>query len=218
MTSDGSRYGAANRRLERALADGDLGRAVTASRELPRVGLQDAAKILFLMARNRDRRYPKAAARWLSRFAAEAADVTPEQLAQVADALADLEHADPEAAEVLFSRGRRRAEVSVAECRARAQAPQPCARQTDQLAVAPPPETRSPPPARPRAGARAELGAVRVGDRLDDREPEPVPLLWRVRAPPSRWKGWKRRSISPAGRPGRCSRSTRTRAGRGSRW
>ncbi|HEX3615013.1 MAG TPA: hypothetical protein VHU61_00630 [Solirubrobacteraceae bacterium] len=103
MTSDGSRYGAANRRLERALADGDLGRAVTASRELPRVGLQDAAKILFLMARNRDRRCAKAAARWLSRFAAEATDVTPEQLAQVADALADLEHADPEAAEVLFA-------------------------------------------------------------------------------------------------------------------
>jgi hypothetical protein len=103
MTSDGSKYGAANRRLERALADGDLGRAVTASRELPRVGLQDAAQILFLMARNRDGRYPKAAARWLSRFAAEARDVTPEQLAQVADALADLEHADPEAAEVLLA-------------------------------------------------------------------------------------------------------------------
>ena len=102
MTSDGSKYGAANRRLERALADGDLGRAVSASRELPRVGLVDAAKILFLMARNRDRRYPKAAARWLSRFAAEVKDVTPEQLAQVADALADLEHADPDAAEVLL--------------------------------------------------------------------------------------------------------------------
>lgn len=103
MTSDGSKYGAANRRLERALADGDLERAVSASRELPRVGLQDAAKILFLMARNRDRRYPKAAARWLSRFASEATEVTPEQLAQVADALANLEHADPEAAEVLLA-------------------------------------------------------------------------------------------------------------------
>ncbi len=103
MTSDGSRYGSAHRRLERALADGDLGRAVSASRELPRVGLADAAKILFLMARNRDRRYPRAAARWLSRFASEVRDVTPEQLAQVADALADLEHADPEAAEVLLA-------------------------------------------------------------------------------------------------------------------
>ena len=103
MTSDGSKYGSANRRLERALADGDLGRAVSASRELPRVGLQDAAKILFLMARNHDQRYPRAAARWLSRFATEVGDVTPEKLAQVADALADLEHADPEAAELLFA-------------------------------------------------------------------------------------------------------------------
>lgn len=106
MTSEGSRYGSANRRLERALADGDLGRALTAGRELPRVGLQDAAKILFLMARNHDRRYPKAAARWLSRFASEISDVTPEQLAQVADALADLEHADPDAAELLFAAAR----------------------------------------------------------------------------------------------------------------
>lgn len=103
MISDGNRYGTASGRLERALADGDLGSAVTASRELPRVGLPDAAKILFLMARNHDRRYPKAAARWLSRFASEVRDVTPEQLSQVADALADLEHADPEAAEVLFA-------------------------------------------------------------------------------------------------------------------
>lgn len=106
MTSEGSTYGSANRRLERALADGDLARAVTASRDLPRVGLQDAAKILFLMARNRDRRYAKAAARWLSRFASEMGDVTPGQLAQVADALADLEHADPEAAEVLLAAAR----------------------------------------------------------------------------------------------------------------
>lgn len=103
MTSDGSRYGAATRRFERALADGDLGRALSAGRELPRIGLGDAVKILLLMARNRDRRYPRAAARWLSRFAAEVPDVTPEQLARVADALADLEHADTEAAEVLLA-------------------------------------------------------------------------------------------------------------------
>lgn len=106
MTSDGSRYGSTNRRLERALADGDLGRAVTASRELPIVALPDAARILFLMARNGDRRYPKAAARWLSRFASEVQDVTPEQLAHVADALAELEHADPDAAEVLVAAAR----------------------------------------------------------------------------------------------------------------
>jgi hypothetical protein len=59
MTSDGSRYGAANNRFSRALRDGDLNRAIAASRELPRAGLRDAAKLLFLMARNHDRRYPK---------------------------------------------------------------------------------------------------------------------------------------------------------------
>ncbi len=108
MTSHGSKYGAANNQLRRALADGDLARAVTASKELPRVGLQDAAKLLFLMARNRDRRYPKAAARWLSRYAAEVKDVTPDQLSRVADALADLEHADPNAVEVLLAEAAQR--------------------------------------------------------------------------------------------------------------
>jgi hypothetical protein len=103
MTSDGTKYGAANNRLRRALGDGDLGRAMTASKELPRVGLQDAAKLLFLMARNRDRRYPRAAARWLSRFAAETKDVTPDQLSRVADALADLQQADMNAVEVLLA-------------------------------------------------------------------------------------------------------------------
>lgn len=106
MTSDGSHYGAANNRLSRALRDGDLDRALTASRELPRVGLQDAARLLYLMARNRDRRYPRAAARWLSRFATEVRDATPERLSRVADALADLEHADAEAAEVLLAEAR----------------------------------------------------------------------------------------------------------------
>jgi len=76
---------------------------MTAGKELPRVGLQDAAKLLFLMARNHDRRYPKAAARWMSRFAAEVKDVTPDQLSSVADALADLKHGDHEAAEVLLA-------------------------------------------------------------------------------------------------------------------
>lgn len=104
--SEGSHHGPADNRLSHALRDGDLDRALTASRELPRVGLHDAAKLLYLMARNRDQRYPRAAARWLSRFAAEVGDVTPERLSRVADALADLEHADAEAAEVLLAEAR----------------------------------------------------------------------------------------------------------------
>jgi hypothetical protein len=104
MTSDGSKYGAPNTMLQRALADGDLSRAVVASKELPRVRLQDAAKILFLMARNQDRRYPKAAVRWMARFVAEVKDATPERVAEVAEALAAMEHgADRESTEVLLA-------------------------------------------------------------------------------------------------------------------
>lgn len=103
MTSDGSKYGAANNRFSRAVRDGDLERAITASKELPRVGLRDAAKLLFLMARSHDRRYPKAAARWMSRYAAETNDLTPAMLAEVADALAELEAGDFDAAERLLA-------------------------------------------------------------------------------------------------------------------
>ena len=55
------------------------------------------------MARNGDRRYSKAAARWMSRYAAETKDLTPGMLADVADALAELEHGDFDAAERLLA-------------------------------------------------------------------------------------------------------------------
>ncbi len=103
MTSSGSKYGAPNRAFQRALADGQLDRALVASRELPRVNLRDAAKLLYLMARNGDRRYPRAAARWMSRYAAETKDLTPGMLSDVADALAALEHGDYDAAERLLA-------------------------------------------------------------------------------------------------------------------
>ena len=103
MTSDGSKYGAPMRAFHRALADGQLDRALSASRELPRVNLRDAAKLLYLMARDHDRRYPKAAARWMSRYAAETKNLTPSMLSDVADALAELEHGDVDAAERLLA-------------------------------------------------------------------------------------------------------------------
>ena len=103
MTCDGSKYGAANNRFSRALRDGDLDRAITASRELPRVSLRDAAKLLFLMARNHDSRYARAAARWMSRYAAETRDLTPGMLAEVADALAELEAGNLDAADRLLA-------------------------------------------------------------------------------------------------------------------
>jgi hypothetical protein len=104
MTSDGSKYGAPNNMLQRALADGDLHRALVASKELPRVRLFDAAKILHLMAQARDRRYPRAAVRWMARFVAEVKDATPEHVAEVAEALAAMEHgADRESTELLLA-------------------------------------------------------------------------------------------------------------------
>ncbi len=103
MTSAGSKYGAPNRPFRRALADGQLDRALVSSREVPRINLRDAAKLLYLMARNGDRRYPKAAARWMNRYAAETKDLTPAMLSDVGDALDALEHGDYDATERLLA-------------------------------------------------------------------------------------------------------------------
>jgi hypothetical protein len=102
MTSDGSRYGAANNRLSRALRDGDLERAISASKELPRITLDTAVRLLFLMAQARDRRYGRAAARWLTRYISETRDLTPGLISDAADALADMETGDLDAAERLL--------------------------------------------------------------------------------------------------------------------
>lgn len=95
--------GELNRALDSALAHGDLGLALGAAKDLPAVGLDRAAKLLFLLARNKDRRYPKAAARWLSRYAAETRDLTPAMLSDAADALAELQAGDFDAAERLLA-------------------------------------------------------------------------------------------------------------------
>jgi DNA-binding GntR family transcriptional regulator len=92
-----------HRRFTRALREGDLDRAISASTRLPLVGLRDSAKLLFLMARNKDRRYRQAAARWRSRYVAETRDLTPGMLADVTDALSKLEQGDLEAAERLLA-------------------------------------------------------------------------------------------------------------------
>jgi hypothetical protein len=101
MTSDGSKYGAPNNMLQRALAEGNLQRALIACKELPRVPLRDAARLLHLMARDKSPAFDRAAARWLSRFTAEVRGVTAEQMAEVAIAVAELP--DMNAAEVLLA-------------------------------------------------------------------------------------------------------------------
>ncbi len=101
--------GELNRSFETAIAHGDLNLALAAAADLPHVSLERAVRLLVLMADERDRRYARAAARWMSRYAAETRDLTPAMLADVAEALAELEHGDLDAAEALLAAARQRA-------------------------------------------------------------------------------------------------------------
>jgi hypothetical protein len=61
--------------------------ALGAAKDLPTVDLARATKLLVLMASERSPLYPRAAARWLTRYTTEARDLTPAALADVAEAL-----------------------------------------------------------------------------------------------------------------------------------
>lgn len=63
--------GSAVSQFQRALAAGNTMSAYSLAMELPRVRLEDALKLCFLLAADRDWRYEKAAKRWLERFSAE---------------------------------------------------------------------------------------------------------------------------------------------------
>ena len=87
----------ARTRFKRALASGDPLVATAAARELPRVRLDDALRLLLLYHHAHDRRFERAALRWHTRLCAE----TPRlRLAEAATALqaltalarGDLEH------------------------------------------------------------------------------------------------------------------------------
>jgi hypothetical protein len=67
VTSQGSAYA----RLRRALLTQNLHLIDAAARDLPQVPLEDALRILVVMASKRDPRYERAAARWAARVAAE---------------------------------------------------------------------------------------------------------------------------------------------------
>ena len=64
-------HGHAYARLRRALLTKNLTIVDAAARDLPRVELLDALKILMLMADKQDPRYERAAARWAARAAHE---------------------------------------------------------------------------------------------------------------------------------------------------
>lgn len=64
-------HGHAYPRFRRALLTKNLSFVDAAARELQRVDLADALRILVLMAEQRDSRFPRAAARWAARATSE---------------------------------------------------------------------------------------------------------------------------------------------------
>lgn len=67
MTSDGSAY----TRFKRALLTGNPGIVLPAASELERVSLEDALKILVILAEKRHARFEQAAARFAARVVIE---------------------------------------------------------------------------------------------------------------------------------------------------
>jgi hypothetical protein len=63
--------GSSHARLRQALLTKNLTIIDAAAREVPHVSLEDALRILVVMAEKRDPRYGKAAARWAARLTAE---------------------------------------------------------------------------------------------------------------------------------------------------
>src|SRR5436305_15076445 len=97
MTSDGSAYV----RFKRALEIGNELLMFAATRELPRVALDDALRICLLLRDGDPDRYERAAVRWLGRFALEARGVTIAALRTAAEALDELPETTSEAMERL---------------------------------------------------------------------------------------------------------------------
>lgn len=77
-------------RFQRALARGKLDQIRDAAAELPQVELVDALRICLIMSGEDDRRYDRAAARWLARLALEKPNVGLDDLRRGASALRTL--------------------------------------------------------------------------------------------------------------------------------
>jgi len=84
--SNGSAYA----RFRRALNTGNQALVLTAAKELPQIGLDDALRICLILREGDPERYERAAVRWLGRFATEARGVTIEALKAAANALDEL--------------------------------------------------------------------------------------------------------------------------------
>jgi hypothetical protein len=101
MTSQGSEAGQLNRAFRHAIGDGDLEMALAVARDNGGANLEWAARLLHLMVLKHSPMFGKAAARWMARFARECAPSTV-QIAEAADALAEMGAGDAAAAEVLL--------------------------------------------------------------------------------------------------------------------
>jgi hypothetical protein len=84
VTSGGHRYA----EFQRALKNGNVWVAEAVARELPRVSLEDALKLVHLYAARDSPKYERAAMRWLERYLAESSPRLKD-LAEVAARLAN---------------------------------------------------------------------------------------------------------------------------------
>ena len=78
-------------RLQRALRLGQLAAAETAARECPVIQLPDALALVLLLAQNHDRRFERAALRWIQRAIDEAPRGSLAAVSALATALDGLE-------------------------------------------------------------------------------------------------------------------------------
>ena len=99
MTSQGSAYG----RFQRAITRGHLMHAELAAREVGWLNLADALAVTVLIAKHDASRFGRAAARWHSRFAAEAKGIEAWESRLVLTALEALPH-DEELALAIIDR------------------------------------------------------------------------------------------------------------------
>jgi hypothetical protein len=86
VTSQGHPYSIFKRAIQRR----NVLAAVAAARELPQLSLLDALHLTVLVARKDPARFPRVAARWLSRYLEEHPDATIEEAALAASCLAAL--------------------------------------------------------------------------------------------------------------------------------
>ena len=91
--------GSSYARFRRALEVGRLPVVLDAASELPQLSLEDALDVLALIAAQDRALYPRAAARWLRRLAAERSPTLAQQ--RLALAAADLLPADPRCIDTL---------------------------------------------------------------------------------------------------------------------